>query len=98
MTASNHAGTPGKQAARIDFPCPDYPVKIIGLSGTEFQNYVLQTLEAFAPGFDRQKLAIKDSGKATYQSITVLITATGEQQLSEMNSALRASHLVKIVL
>ena len=98
MTESKSLITPDEQAARIEFPCPDYPVKIMGVSGVEFQDYVLEIVQTFAPGFDRTKLAIKDSSKGTYQSITVLITATGEQQLSDLNSALRASDLVKIVL
>lgn len=91
-------GNVSEEPPKIEFPCPDYPVKIMGESGVEFQEYVLQTVEVHAPGFDAAKVVVKDSSKGTYQSITVLITATGEQQLSDLNTALRASDLVKIVL
>ena len=92
----------GEQASgeppRIEFPCPDYPVKIIGLSGAEFQEFVLATVAIHAPGVDTEKMSIKDSGRGTYQSMTLWITATGERQLSDLNTDLRASDLVKIVL
>lgn len=83
---------------KIEFPCPDYPVKIMGVSGVEFQQYVLETLEVHAPGYDRGRVSIKASSKATFESMTVFITATGQEQLAELNAALRASELVKIVL
>jgi hypothetical protein len=85
-------------APKIEFPCPDYPVKIMGISGVEFREYVLNTVEIHAPGFDAAKMTIKESAKGTFQSITVFITATGEQQLRELNTDLRASDLVKMVL
>ena len=85
-------------APKIEFPCPDYPVKIMGVSGADFREFVLNTVESFAPGFDASRTAVKDSNKGTFQSITVFITATGEQQLSELNDALRVSNLVKMVL
>lgn len=91
----NHAD---QEAPKIEFPCPDYPVKIMGVSGAEFQEYVLRVVEIHAPDFDATQLSVRDSSKGTYQSITVLITATGEQQLTDLNSALRESELVKIVL
>lgn len=87
-----------KEAPRIEFPCPDYPVKILGVSGVEFREYVLSTVEVHAPGFDAARISIKDSNKGTFQSITVFITATGEEQLRNLNTDLRASDLVKMVL
>lgn len=85
-------------APKIEFPCPDYPVKIMGVSGVEFREYVLNTVEVHAPGFDATRITVKDSNKGTFQSITVFITATGEDQLRNLNSDLRASDLVKMVL
>lgn len=87
-----------QEPPKIEFPCPDYPVKIMGVKGTEFRDYVLSIVEVHAPGFDATRISVRDSSKGTYQSITVLITATGEQQLSDLNAKLRESELVKIVL
>jgi len=86
------------EAPKIEFPCPDYPVKILGVSGIEFREYVLNTVEVYAPGFDATRISVKDSNKGTFQSITVFITATGEDQLRDLNTDLRASDLVKMVL
>ena len=98
MSEETSHGQVAGEAPKIEFPCADYPIKVMGVSGVEFQEYVLATTEIHAPGFDTGKVVIKDSSKGTYQSMTLLITATGEQQLSDLNAALRASHLVKIVL
>jgi uncharacterized protein len=87
-----------KEAPKIEFPCPEYPVKIMGVRGEEFREYVLSIVEVHAPGFDATRISVKDSSKGTFQSITVFITATGEDQLRDLNTDLRASELVKIVL
>ena len=87
-----------EEPPKIEFPCEDYPVKIMGVKGSAFREYVLSVVERFAPGFDTQAISVRDSSKGTFQSITVLITATGKQQLSDLNTELRKSDLVKIVL
>ena len=83
---------------KIEFPCPDYPIKVMGFSGNEFQEYVLQVVERYAPGFDGSQIEIRDSKNGKYQSITLKITATGVDQLSGLNTDLRKSPLVKLVL
>lgn len=83
---------------KIEFPCPDYPIKIMGFSGVEFREYVLQTVEVHAPGFDAEKMEVRDSSNGKYQSITLKITATGPEQLSSLNTDLRKNSLVKLVL
>lgn len=92
------AANPDAEPPKIEFPCPDYPIKVMGIKGSKFKEYVLSTVEKFAPGFDAGRMRVRDSSKGTYQSITLFITATGEQQLSDLNQALRKSDLVKIVL
>ena len=83
---------------KIEFPCPDYPIKIMGVSGEQLHNHVVNTIKRYAPDFDAKKITINHSRQGTFQSITVLITATGEQQLRDLNDALRTSELVKIVI
>lgn len=83
---------------KIEFPCEDYPIKIIGFSDPAFKEVVLNVVERHAPGFDASRLKIAESGKGNYQSITLWITATGPDQLSELNKDLRLSKLVKMVL
>ena len=83
---------------KIEFPCPDYPIKIVGMAGSEFREWALQIVENYAPGFDASLLQVRDSKNGKYQSLTLKITATGEEQLSQLNTELRKSPLVKMVL
>ena len=85
-------------APKIEFPCPDYPVKIIGVSDPGFRETVLNILLRYAPDFDATKMEITKSRNGNYESMTVWITATGPEQLSDLNTELRTSSLVKLVL
>jgi uncharacterized protein len=89
---------PQDDAPKIEFPCDDYPIKIIGVADEDFRETVLNIVERFAPGFDAARLQVSNSRKGTYQSISLWIRATGPEQLSELNAALRRSDLVKLVL
>lgn len=94
--SSDHSQS--EQAPVIEFPCHDYPVKIMGEASATFLEFVLATTEQFSPNFDRNKVSIKQSSKARFTSATVFITATGPQQLDDYHNALRANPAVKIVL
>lgn len=87
-----------QEPPKIEFPCPDYPIKIVGFAGADFREYVLQVVERYAPGFDAERIEVRDSSNGKYQSITIKITATGEEQLSGLNTELRQNGLVKLVL
>ena len=87
-----------QEPPKIEFPCPDYPIKVMGFSGADFREYVLQVVESHAPGFDATKMEIRDSSNGKYQSLTLKITATGPEQLSSLNTELRKNSLVKLVL
>ncbi len=90
--------TDQNEPPKIEFPCEDYPVKIMGDAGDELLAFVLETTEAFAPSFDRSKVSVKASSKGRFNSITVLITATGVDQLEQYHQALRKNPAIKIVL
>lgn len=87
----------GPEAPRIEFPC-DYPVKVMGDKCEAFRSHVLTVMERHAPGFDLMKVTARDSRKGTYQSLTVTITATGEDQLRAIFVDLKSSSLVRMVL
>jgi len=96
--ADNNNITPQHPPPVIEFPCHDYPVKIMGEMSDTFVEYVLATTEQFAPNFNRNKVTIKQSSKARFTSVTVFITATGSQHLEDYHRALRKNSAVKIVL
>ncbi len=85
-------------APKIAFPCPDYPVKVMGDAGEAFYDFVLAVIERHAPGFARDKVTVRASRNGSYQSITVFITATGEPQLRALFTDLKASPQLKMVL
>ncbi len=83
---------------KIEFPCPDYPIRVMGVASQEFQEFVLGVFEKHAPGFDRNAVIVRPSRKGNYESVTVKITATGEPQLQALFQELRANTHVKMVL
>lgn len=83
---------------RIEFPCPDYPIKVMGDAGDELHSCVISVMERHAPDFDTAKLSVRDSRNGRFQSYTVFITATGEPQLQAIFEDLKQSQAVKMVL
>lgn len=90
--------TNNPDAPKIEFPCPDYPIKVMGSAGPEFHEFVLTVMERHAPGFDQTRITIRESSKGTFQSLTIFITATGEPQLKALHQELIASDMTKMVL
>jgi len=85
-------------APKIEFPCEDYPIKVMGVSGDELMTLVLDVFNRYAPGFDPKSIKVKGSSKGKFESITVLITATGIEQLTALHEELKVNPLVKMVL
>lgn len=86
-----------QEPPKIEFPC-DYPIKVLGRSGEQFETIVLSVFEQHAPGFDREQIVIKASGKGTFTSLTITITATGPTQLRALHEALMDTGLVQMVI
>lgn len=86
------------EVPKIEFPCEDYPIKIMGQSGMEYHEFVVSVVERHAPGFDQTRITVRESAKGTFQSITVFITATGVNQLQALHQELTASDMTKMVL
>lgn len=87
-----------QEPPKIEFPCADYPIKIMGAHSDVYQGTVLAIVEKHAPSFDRTKVSHRVSGKGTFRSITVFITATGVDQLSALHQDLIALQETKMVL
>lgn len=82
---------------KIEFPCDDYPIKVIGDTGVGFKDSVIEILAKHAK-IDITTLAERQSSNGKYTTIQLHIVATGEDQLRDINSALRATGLVHMVL
>ncbi|MDB6048099.1 MAG: hypothetical protein JWR17_845 [Pseudomonas sp.] len=81
----------------IVFPCVDYPIKVIGDTGVGFTASVIEILEKHAT-IDLTTLAERQSSNGKYTTVQLHIIATGEDQLRDINSALRATGVVHMVL
>ncbi len=86
------------QAPKIEFPCERYPIKVIGEAGEGFHDLVIEVIQRHAPDFDASSLVARDSRTGRFLSVQVLITATGIEQLQAINSDLRATGRVHMVL
>ncbi|MCL6308205.1 DUF493 domain-containing protein [Pseudomonas syringae] len=82
---------------KIEFPCNDYPIKIIGDTSVGFKDIVMEVLEKYA-AVDLKTLAERQSSNGKYTTVQLHIVATGEDQLRDINSALRATGFVHMVL
>ena len=84
-------------APKIEFPC-DYPIKVLGRSSDEFHRVVLEVIERHAPGYERDRIEVRDSRKGNFVSVTIYITATGKPQLEALHQDLMATGLVQMVI
>ncbi|MET0613146.1 DUF493 domain-containing protein [Pseudomonas caspiana] len=82
---------------KIEFPCDDYPIKVIGDTSVGFTDLVMEILAKYAK-VDMKTLAERQSSNGKYTTVQLHIVATGEDQLRDINSALRATGLVHMVL
>lgn len=85
------------EAPKIEFPC-EYPIKVMGYACMEFHEHVNHVMNRHAPGFDQEAVVVRDSRNGRFQSITVTITATGEEQLQAIFEDLKLSSHVQMVL
>ena len=82
---------------KIEFPC-DYPIKVLGRHSDEFHAVIIAVFEQHAPGFDQETIKIKASSKGTFTSVTITITATGQEQLEALHRDLLATGVVQMVI
>ncbi len=86
------------EAPKIEFPHPDYPIKVIGDNQTDFKGMVIEIVQVHAPDLDIEQVVVQESGKGNYSSVRLKITATSEQQLINLHEDLKATGRVKMVL
>ena len=82
---------------KIEFPCDDYPIKVIGDTGVGFTDLVIEILAKYAK-VDMKTRAERQSTNGKYTTIQLHIVATDQDQLYNINSELRATGFVHMVL
>lgn len=83
---------------RIEFPCADYPIKVIGHNVEDFRVRVLGIVRIHAPEVTEASVSVRDSRQGAFSSVRISIVATGEDQLRALHAALLAEPAVKLVL
>lgn len=81
----------------IEFPC-EYPIKVMGHATPGFAEEIVEVVSKHAPGVGEEHVTVKISGKGNYMSITIVIEATGVEQLTVMFEELKTNASVKLVL
>ena len=82
----------------IEFPCDDYPIKVIGTASEHFASSVVAIVKVHVAEFEEQTLMEQPSSKGNYTSLRLSIRATGEPQLKALHTDLMAHPQVKLVL
>jgi len=88
---------PSENRPRIEFPCR-YPVKVMGDACEGFQQDVLAIFQRHAPGVAEEHVSARPSAKGNYIALTVIIEATGVEQLEILFADLKRLDTVKLVL
>jgi uncharacterized protein len=82
---------------RIEFPC-DYPIKIVGENRDAFTETVIELTRRHAPEISDDDIRVKASRAGTYCSVTIVIRATGVEQLAALHETLKGYPLVRLVI
>ncbi|WP_286236769.1 YbeD family protein [Neptuniibacter halophilus] len=87
-----------QEPPKIEFPCPNYPIKAVGVNQGDFRAHVIEIVQIHVPDFDLTTVSVQDSRNGSFQSVRFRITAQGVDQLKALHEALIASDLVKMVI
>ncbi|MFT6915685.1 MAG: putative lipoic acid-binding regulatory protein [Motiliproteus sp.] len=87
-----------QEPPRIEFPCADYAIKVIGLGGDDYEALVIEIVLKHAPDLDTTQVTTQPSRNGTFVSVRLAITATGPEQLKSLHLELMATGKVKMVI
>jgi|GEM_PF-313639 len=83
---------------KIEFPCVDYPIKVIGHNKDDFTQFVLTFMEKYDANLDHKKVSYSDSKTGKFRSVRFFMTAQSEQQLMDLYKDLKATGRVVTVI
>lgn len=86
------------QPPKIEFPCANYPIKVVGEQGDSFKDDVFAVLDGMGIVHSTTRIREMPSKNDRFVALTIPITAESEQQLSDLNVALRQLSSVKMVI
>ena len=87
-----------QEPPKIEFPCKDYPIKVLGEASDEFRDRVVQIMQRHATDVDEGKVSVRNSRNGNFYSVTVFITATGVPQLKRIFEDLKKLPQTRMVI
>ena len=81
----------------MTFPC-EFPIKIVGVAGDAFEIAALSIIHAHFPELKQNAIKTRTSKEGKYLAITVVVTATSQEQLDAVYQALTDSIDIMIAL
>lgn len=85
------------EETRIVFPC-DYPIKVVGDVRPDFHQEVCDVVARHDPTMTNDRISQKTSRKGNFISISFMLLAESEQQLSDLFDDLKKIESVRLVL
>ena len=83
---------------KIEFPCSSYPIKVMGDTTPGFREFVESVMQKHDATFDTSTVKVRPSRNGRFESINVMITATGVDQLEAIFAELKTNAAVRMVL
>lgn len=85
------------QQALLTFPC-QFPIKVMGRSGDEFEFAVVQILRKHLPQLAEGAIRRRDSRQNNYAALTIVVEAQSREQLDAIYCDLSACEHVLMAL
>lgn len=83
---------------KIEFPCENYPIKVVGKGEQDYEQVVVDIVRVHAPDCEFERIQIRDSKNGRFRSVTLYIVATGVKQLEQIHADLSAHPYVHMVI
>lgn len=87
-----------QDAPKIEFPCKNYPVKVVGEEADTFKADVFAVFARLGIEHSTTRIREMPSKNGRFVALTVPITAESVEQLATLNTELRKLPAVKMVI
>jgi len=87
-----------QQPPKIEFPCDDYMIKVVGDTGPGFRAFVHSVLVRYDATLTEDSFRITPSRNGRFESLTVYMRIEREEHLSDLHRELKADDRIRTVL
>lgn len=83
---------------RIEFPCDDYPIKVVVREGTDVRDRVAAVFVRHFGEFPRERVAERSSAQQNFVAFTYVMNVRDVEQLGALHAELKTHPDVMMVL